>query len=65
MESEETTVDVKRLGKQILAETITRAKTEELLASAFSVRSVMYQILNIQLKENRELILSRTSCYSL
>jgi hypothetical protein len=39
------TVARKRLGKQILAATNTRAATEESVASAFSVRSVLNQII--------------------
>jgi hypothetical protein len=54
----------RRLGKHLPAATNTHIRTE-LTDVVFSVRSVSYQILNMQWKESRRLVLPRASCVML
>jgi hypothetical protein len=57
-EPEETVITRQQLRKNVPAEINTHTATEELLNAEFSVRSMFYQISNMQWKESRRLVFS-------
>jgi hypothetical protein len=54
--------DVPTLGKNVPAATSTSETVEEILNSAFTMRLVSYQTLNMKGKENSLLVPFRNSC---